>query len=104
MLPVCGKPLIGTASAFNVTFGTAAAVPVRPNRASPITATHIDALRISSLSSFDGQLRLEPGSSGAMRSGDIEIPCAQENKATTAANTNRTAKSVQGGTVAAGSA
>src|SRR5271170_2567208 len=67
MLPVCGKPGIGTAIDLNLTVGTAAATPGNANRTAPTTARHVDALRITFLpSSFDGQVRLDPGRSGAM--------------------------------------
>src|SRR5579862_6670477 len=67
MLPVCGKPGIGTATDLNLTVGAAAATPGSANRARPTTARQVDALRITFLpSSFDGQVRLDPGRSGAM--------------------------------------
>src|SRR5882757_3068090 len=67
MLPVCGKPLIGTALALNVTVGTANAALGIASKARPRTARQMDALRISFLSlSFDRQVRLDPGSSGAI--------------------------------------
>ena len=49
MLPVPGKPVIGTATDLNVTVGTAEATPVSAIRATPMTARQVDALRISSL-------------------------------------------------------
>src|ERR1700722_11928164 len=66
MLPVCGKPGIGTASALKVTVGSAEAMPGSARNARPRTARQVDALRISFPSSFDGQIRLDPGNSGAM--------------------------------------
>src|SRR5271166_5798897 len=66
MFPVFLKPGIGTASALNLTVGAAEAAAVIAISARPTTARQVDALRISYLSSFDGQLRLDPGNSGAM--------------------------------------
>jgi hypothetical protein len=55
MLPVCGNPGIGTACNLKVTVGVADAAP---GRASPRTATQMDALRIMSFPSFYVQVGL----------------------------------------------
>ena len=51
---------------FDVTVGAADAAAGGPRTARPSKARQVDALRISFLSSVDGQVRLDPGSSGAM--------------------------------------
>src|ERR1700683_316129 len=64
MLPVCGKPGIGTACNLKATVGAADAKPGRASKASPRTATQVCALRIMSFSSFDDLLagrRQNPG-------------------------------------------
>src|SRR4029077_5794892 len=67
MFPVCGNPGSGTALATSVTVGAADALAGRPRAArQPSKARQVDALRISFLSSVDGQVRLDPGSSGTM--------------------------------------
>src|ERR1700689_4306703 len=66
MSPVCGKPGIFTAFALNVTVGAAEATLVNASKARPMTARQVDALRIRFSPSCDGQVRLDPGSSGAM--------------------------------------
>jgi hypothetical protein len=45
MLPVCGKPGIGTAVALNVIVGAAEAAADRPRTARPNTARQVDTLR-----------------------------------------------------------
>src|SRR6516164_9122238 len=75
MLPVCGKVPppglgIGTACALNdeISAVIAEATAGTPRTARPSRARHVDGLRISINLSLpvDGQLRLDPGSSGAM--------------------------------------
>jgi hypothetical protein len=51
MFPVCGKPGIGMATAFNVTVGSAEALAGMPRTARPSKARQVDALRIRILSS-----------------------------------------------------
>ncbi len=46
MLPVCGKPAIGTACALKWTVGSAEATPGSASTAKPRTARQVDALRI----------------------------------------------------------
>src|ERR1700712_2157394 len=65
MFPVWGKPFSGTALATSVIAGAADAAAGRPKAArQPSRARQVDALRISFHSSVDGQVRLDPGSSG----------------------------------------
>ena len=52
MLPVCGKPGIGTASALKVTVGDADATAGSASRARPRATRQVDALRIRFSSSF----------------------------------------------------
>jgi hypothetical protein len=51
MLPVCGKPGIGMATALKVSVGVAEATAGRPSTARPSKARQVDALRIRILSS-----------------------------------------------------
>src|SRR5271154_1129193 len=72
MLPVWGNPLIGTGVALNLTVGTARATPAAASDVNRNPARTMDTRRICSL--LHGQVRLDPGSPGALGSGDIESP------------------------------